>query len=483
MKKILIFVFLFLITVNCFAEDLYVCASGDGQGSTNGADWDNCFDGLSDVSWGSGAGALGAGDTLYVDGGASSKSYGALNIAGSGTSESRITIKIGQDANHNGTANFASISFVQQDYITIDGEYSGTRKFATTGLVSSGGGGPVETPILKYVTVTRTSGGDTNEANDPAVDMRWSANAEIAYNLFDIRGSLYGVALNLSAPAHSRAYSQASVHHNTIYITGRLNDGSGPDGIHNAFGYDIYNNTIQAFAGSTANTSQHQDLVQSPDGHSKVYNNTFIDSGDSQFDVDNGTGAWQHLYLYNNVFVRTVDTMGTVGFRAYFYTSTNDVRIDNNTFVDAARTGSSYGAAVSLSGSGTVTDATFRNNLLYNCGDTYDAILIQGASDYEDWDSSNNLLNAGSEGNTTIGGSFPNVNGQSGAPSFVSYTPYSLSNDYNLASGDTAAKDNGVDLSAYFTTDKDGNTRSGTWDIGAYEFGTPTNAITGVNIN
>ncbi len=57
--------------------------------------------------------------------------------------------------------------------------------------------------------------------------------------------------------------------------------------------------------------------------------------------------------------------------------------------------------------------------------------------------------------------------------------------DFHLASGDTAAIDAGTDLSAdanlSFTTDIDGETRSGTWDIGADEQSgvtPPTNSIT-----
>lgn len=42
--------------------------------------------------------------------------------------------------------------------------------------------------------------------------------------------------------------------------------------------------------------------------------------------------------------------------------------------------------------------------------------------------------------------------------------------DFHLDSSDTAAKDQGYDLSAIFTTDIDGDTRSGTWDIGADEY-------------
>ncbi|MBN2564263.1 MAG: right-handed parallel beta-helix repeat-containing protein [Candidatus Eisenbacteria bacterium] len=61
----------------------------------------------------------------------------------------------------------------------------------------------------------------------------------------------------------------------------------------------------------------------------------------------------------------------------------------------------------------------------------------------------------------------------SGSGHKTSQTPSFLDaggEDYHLQSGDTALKDAGTDLSAYFTTDIDGITRSGTWDIGPDEY-------------
>jgi len=49
---------------------------------------------------------------------------------------------------------------------------------------------------------------------------------------------------------------------------------------------------------------------------------------------------------------------------------------------------------------------------------------------------------------------------------FVNYA----GNDFHLASSDAGAKDYGTDLSSIFTDDIDGETRSGTWDIGADEY-------------
>ena len=76
---------------------------------------------------------------------------------------------------------------------------------------------------------------------------------------------------------------------------------------------------------------------------------------------------------------------------------------------------------------------------------------------------------AGSAGNTNISG-ISNLNGQSGAPTFVQYAPYSIGNNFQLSSADTSAKDRGS-ASNLYSTDRLGNARPQGlgWDIGAYE--------------
>ena len=69
-------------------EHLYVSASGAGD--ANGSDWSNAFAGFGDVSWGTGAGQLGAGDTLWIAGGTYTTQ---LELKASGTAENRLWIK------------------------------------------------------------------------------------------------------------------------------------------------------------------------------------------------------------------------------------------------------------------------------------------------------------------------------------------------------------------------------------------------------
>ena len=69
-----------------------------------------------------------------------------------------------------------------------------------------------------------------------------------------------------------------------------------------------------------------------------------------------------------------------------------------------------------------------------------------------------------------ISNGYGQAHGSSERPLFKSYTEFGGSdNDYHLDAADTVARGNGVDLSAYFTTDKDGNERT-SWDIGCFSY-------------
>jgi hypothetical protein len=62
------------------------------------------------------------------------------------------------------------------------------------------------------------------------------------------------------------------------------------------------------------------------------------------------------------------------------------------------------------------------------------------------------------------------LTGTTNIPSFVNYLGGGSADDLHLLSIDTVARDKGLDFSAIFTTDYDGNPRSGTWDIGPFEY-------------
>ena len=70
------------------------------------------------------------------------------------------------------------------------------------------------------------------------------------------------------------------------------------------------------------------------------------------------------------------------------------------------------------------------------------------------------------------------ANSEAGTPTFTGVT------DMHLSSADIVARDNGTNLYALFTTDKDGNARpaSGLWDIGAYEYVPPQATATTLRV-
>jgi hypothetical protein len=79
----------FLLPLALNAEDLYVRPSYSA-GTHTGADWTNAWNGFADVKWGTGAGKVSPGDTLWMAGGV----YNARMLIGaSGTAGSPITIK------------------------------------------------------------------------------------------------------------------------------------------------------------------------------------------------------------------------------------------------------------------------------------------------------------------------------------------------------------------------------------------------------
>jgi hypothetical protein len=96
-----------------------------------------------------------------------------------------------------------------------------------------------------------------------------------------------------------------------------------------------------------------------------------------------------------------------------------------------------------------------KNNIAQDCTDGF-AGVFDGASDYNLSDLASDAPGANSRNSTVV--------------TFAD----KANDDFHLASGDTAAKDFGTDLSgdAYlsFSDDIDVQTRSGTWDIGADEY-------------
>jgi hypothetical protein len=80
------------------------------------------------------------------------------------------------------------------------------------------------------------------------------------------------------------------------------------------------------------------------------------------------------------------------------------------------------------------------------------------------------LVGSCSVGNSAIS-SGVDANASFAVPAFTRYAQGAATNDFHLLAGDTVARNTGVALASFFTTDKDGVARpqGGAWDRGPYE--------------
>lgn len=460
------------------------------SGSNIGTSWANAWQSFSDVKWGSGG--VKAGDTLFISGGSTSKTYnGVLRIQESGNSSNSIYISVGQDQGHNGVViidrngSGEAINIQGKSYIIINGEFAGNRHLVLyhgslsneySALVSATGANHI-----KYLYVEFKKACVGIRQND-----QFASNiSEIAFCKFhDIRGQ-NPIDLTMRTGQTPSNFGNFLVHHNIIQpIWEKYNGGKlikGPDGIKATGSVNFYNNQVIGVNGGTDSGvvvgPQHPDMIQAQNAYWKIYNNQFLNIGDSAIDFDAfSTHYIRHIWIYNNVFsVGGSTSIYPQGIRIYdglnSMSDITDLLIANNTFVDLydhlpLRLLSSIGSAK-------ISNVFIKNNIFFNSGTSKmtDAPALSGSTQ-SDWNFEHNLVDAGSDGSSAIqldGLVYVQSSGVLDTPTFVRYTQKSDNNDYHLAKG-SAGIDQGVDLSSYFTTDKDGNTRSGAWDVGAYEY-------------
>jgi len=482
------------------AQSAYWYVDNAATGANNGASWANAWTSFSKVVWGTSG--VKAGDTLYISGGKTSKTYTEKwTVGASGASGSPITITVdGGNTNHNGVVVFdmnawgdtgsgTVIGVANRSYIVISGNVNGDCRIAISNFrnindnIAAAGisGYSTANMLIEYVSFTND--------NNP-INLALSAGFEIRNCVFaGVRGdAAIGVA------GSTGGFDSSRVHHNTFTLLynnaqppGATYAYGGPDGVQCGSGVSLYNNRFTALATNAFYTStQHPDLIQAQGNYIKFYNNDIINIGDSAIDIDCFSNPTPHDYwIYNNVFriVSTVDLYPEY-FRLYTsagaITSIVNIKIWNNTFVDNTAWGSVK--FYSYNGNPTSSGCEVRNNLFLNCGvDQYKPTLSVGSSSgfaLSDWLIDYNVYAVSGyvifeDVNYTRAQwiAAKDIHGKTTTPSFVSYSPNAAGNDFHLSSSDAVARGGGVNLSSYFTTDKDGNTRAASpaaWDIGAY---------------
>jgi len=476
------------------AATRYVDSSATG--ANNGTSWTDAWTTLPTIL----TSELHAGDTVYISGGTTSKEYPASDWhVKSGTLGAPITYQIGQEAGHNGIAIFdadggqwlddgSGGNFVM-NYVTLSGHVVGDSlmHFVITNLACpinmgqrSDGVNPGTGIKLLYIDFGRFNYG---------MSIWYSKMVEIGYCRFYKTVNIYpnsqaGSWVFTSYGSSLTGYGSNSVHDCTLFLPRfKISEPIGDDGLSiHGYSWDIYNNRFESYSGSAyyTETGQHMDaIVMAYGAYYRIYNNQFYGMGDSCIYIDIYQGDFNHGLVYNNVAMtvhtnawfldRLVDGQvvtasahtgislvdyGDMGNGAKMI---SDLLIANNTIVDIP--GTAFEGVHATPPEGTYINCVFANNLAIHCSQPF-SIIGTIADVYN----------------------FGNADIYYGTNIFVSYTHFASTNN-NLRPKLTATDvvGQGTNLSAFFTTDIEGNARpaTGAWDIGAYQSDgvAPTNPI------
>ncbi len=467
MKKFIFLSIVALLTfypTRSFATNWYVDSAASG--SNNGTSWANAWTSLSGIS-----SSVAPGDTVYISGGTTSQTY---KVSGwtprSGNSSGVITYQVGQDAGHNGTVIFSGgtnwLSGAFQ-YVTISGDVNNDGRYHIqvqnySDFVWLATSGTVSHVILRRVWFVaakagiRFAGATTNAVEFDSIKMDkvyYGSNGWADDMIFGLAGNAFGTN---------------SIHDSDFSIQANSSDSAwGDDGLKWPSGLSFYRNHVKVNLTSAypqGGGAQHSDIFQMGGNYMKIYDNVFEDVGESIIYQDNfdQVANVKGVYIYNNLFVnshapgsdvaRGIDIQpesGGVG------TTFTDVIIANNDFIDWTR-----GVfLVRFDQISSCTNCLVENNIAYNspigyATSTVPAVVV-----------SNNVT---------------------GSVNFVAYAQFAAAtNDLHLTSDNPTVIGQGLNLSNYFTTDKDNNVRASTggWDIGAYASGSklePPTGLTGV---
>ena len=456
MRKSIALLFL-LLAVDAQGLGLVRYVDSAAPGGGNGQSWATAWNAFSQIT------GVGPGDTVYVSGGTTTKTYnlGSGWSIPAGTAANRFVLSIGQEAGHNGVAIVTGTVSGQfelinnnVDYWTIDGRVAGAGyhfRISSLNWFYNAHDATTRTGLRFF---------GIEFQNGSRLYLRRCTQVEIAYCLFTEwdQGSSGSEAPHIFGPGDEGngadiqdGFGVNSIHHNVmrqLYTRTVHTDGSnGNDYIKEPQSCDIYNNS---FIGVLVTPTQfigadHQDMIQTAGGDEdlRIYNNYFENSSNYMVYLENfGNNA----HIYNNVFNQSDTNLpNTQGIALGSQTGTvnyNNHKYFNNTFRGLTGSGSiTFGGPNTTNNS---TNCNIQNNLMFNSA----GILVRGT-----------------QPNTIVSNNFTGAT--------AAYFVNSAAGNFRLTASAVGAINAGISAPAspIFTTDADGNTRTGTWDIGAYEFG------------
>jgi hypothetical protein len=430
-------------------ENLFLTSSG--AGAANGIDWNNAFAGLADITWGTNAGKLGEGDTLWIAGGTYNST---LYLNGSGSAGYVLSLKRARSTNSecssspgwsaaydsqvviNPTTHGIELDSTSPTsagrYILIDGQVTdGIRINPVMVSLSAGiwlwGNGAFNTTFRNIGIYGPSTNGITGSFTwtQEVVGVYAIGNGgrltDVTFDKLTIAGVVTGMKVQVTknivvenSDMHCIECYSGDPHGNLMYNSGTLD-------------FTIRNNSFHdsMFAVGVFFTYFGDSGVRA--SNVWIYGNTFRDSygaADRCIEVRAQTPGVGPLYIYNNTFVNVhqginINTNLTDVSPSYF---------QNNLFIDVDA------GSINFSDGGA---AVTSHNIITN---SYTIIS--------------------SAGNTNV---LP-------APFAWEWV-----RNLRLAAGSTPINA-GTSIGSPVNIDPDGNERGsgGVWDIGAYEYQSPT---------
>jgi hypothetical protein len=396
------------------------------NGANNGSSWSNAWESFGAISWGS----IGAGDTIYISGGSSSKVYSeTLEIgAATGTSGSPIKITKGTESGHNGE-------------VIIDGGNS-----RSNGINSRISG-------RNYFRISNLT-----VRNHQAQEVRIeNATGTVIENIRIPDSTCTGVRFRYNTGCTIRG-----IHYDTVNMGGSVET----DGI---FLQDSTNTTIEYnyIEVSNENTSTHDDCFQQGAGTTWAGGGTFRGNYCNQNNRDtvnaqgifweDAKGTWN---IYNNVVDGHDYVKNLINFKNARASAV--LNIYNNTIKGGS---SQAGSIVRVQAMDSIT-VRMKNNIGYSTSSNQSIVNLSGTMtddiNYNIWYCPNNAN--GYDGSSWSGWQSRGYDSQG-----YNSNPL-LGSECRVSDVNAPGHDGGTAI-GLFSIDRDGVNRPQglTWDIGAYE--------------
>lgn len=427
----------------------YVLAGGAGL--QNGTSWANAWPNVTSVT----GLPAGGGHTIEIGSLVDGTTYAVSNWTPvSGVFGNPNIYRIAQDGTHSKTVFFDSMgdellngTFTN---VTIDGRYLGAKMFTADDAfgyllrVPGGSGYQMNVKLHGF--------------NSTSLIFCYGWNLEVSYNTLTspVSGLDDSLIQHIGDDDPSPSWGKNLIHHNVITVKRAKLTGSGWDAIKWGQGLSIYDNAFLSVYDAAYAGPQHNDALQVSGNYVSVYNNYFEN--------------WISYVWLNEIF----DASQAHGYRFF----NNICYYSNEAGIDwTAQAILAFGGNGSTQAGASLTDLIVANNLfiadapgIKGCFITHlsgsGIFPAAGAGVYLVNNAANNFTPI-----TQVGAGI--VSNNINDPSVAEVTSRALypTGDFHPTSLSIAMNNAGISpsyLTALFTTDKDGNTRSGTWDVGPY---------------